>query len=134
MSELFTRLRAACERPAALVVCLVTFLVAGSARATDEIRTAVRLTGSSATQQTTIDDRQIRVKVDHGMLAADHRQSPTADAFSRTSVSARVAPFEQARSPTPSPSFVKVLGLYLVAGLMVGVLPASFPLALILSA
>jgi thiol:disulfide interchange protein len=134
MSELFTRLRAACERPAALVVCLVTFLVAGSARATDETRTAVRLTGSSATQQTTIDDRQIRVKVDHAMLAADHRQSPTADAFSRTSVSARVAPFEQARSRTPSPSFVKVLGLYLVAGLMVGVLPASFPLALILSA
>ena len=134
MSELFTRLRAACERPAALVVCLATFLVAGSARATDETRTAVRLVGSSATQQTTIDDRQIRVKADHAMLPTDHRQSPTADAFSRTSVSARVAPFEQARSHTPSPSFLKVLGLYVVAGLMVGVLPASFPLALILSA
>ena len=45
-----------------------------------------------------------------------------------------VAPFEQARSRTASPGFLKVLGLYLVAGLMLGVLPASFPVALILSA
>ena len=134
MSELFTRLRAICERPVALIVCLLAFLVAGSAHATDETRTAVRLIGSSATQQTSIDDRQIRVKTDRTMLLTDHRQSPTADTFPRTSVSARVAPFEQARSRTASPSFLKMLGLYLVGGLMLGVLPASFPVALILSA
>ena len=138
MSELFTRLRATCERPVALVVCLVAFLVAflvaGSAHATDETHAAVRLIGSPATQQTSIDDGQIRVKADHAVLLTDYRQSPTADTYPRTPVSARVAPFEQARSRTASPGFLRVLGLYLVAGLMLGVLPASFPVALILSA
>jgi thiol:disulfide interchange protein DsbD len=81
-----------------------------------------------------MDDRQTKVKADHAMLLTDHRQSPTADTSPRTPVSARVAPFEQARSRTASPGFLKVLGLYLVAGLMLGVLPASFPVALILSA
>jgi thiol:disulfide interchange protein len=68
------------------------------------------------------------------MPLTGHRQSPTADPYARTSVSAGVAPFEQARSRAASHGFLKVLGLYLVAGLMLGVLPASFPLALILSA
>ena len=116
------------------MVCLVAFLVAGSAHATHETRAAVRLIGSSAIQQATIGDLQIRGKADHAMLLTDHRQSPTADTYPRTPVSARVAPFEQARSRTASPGFLKVLGLYLVAGLMLGVLPASFPVALILSA
>jgi thiol:disulfide interchange protein len=134
MSEFFTRLRATCERPVALVVCLGAFLVAGSAHATGETQAAVRLVRSSPAQQTRIDDREIGVKADHAMLLTDHRQSPTADTYPRTPVSARVAPFEQARSRTASHGFLKVLGLYLVAGLMLGVLPASFPVALILSA
>jgi thiol:disulfide interchange protein DsbD len=134
MSELFTRLRATCARSVALAVCLVAFLVAGSAHATNGTRAAVRLIGSSATQRATQDDRPIRVTADHAMLLTDHRQSPAADTDLRTPVSARVAPFEQARSHTASPAFLKVLGLYFVAGLMLGVLPASLPVALILSA
>ncbi|MGF6782368.1 hypothetical protein [Paraburkholderia sp. GAS334] len=114
----------------ALIVSLLLLVASGSARAADESGVATRPIGSLATQQTGVGDRQ------PGTNAAltGHRQSPTADTSSRTPDHVRVAPVKRAQRRVTSLGFQKVLGLYLVSGLMLGVLPVSLPMALILSA
>jgi thiol:disulfide interchange protein DsbD len=134
MPELLSLLLATCERPIALIVCLLLLFATGNARATNETRGLTGSNESYATLQTTVYDRETGAKADHVLTLAEPQRSTTGTSHSRAPISARGAPFEQTQVNATNHGFLKALGLYLAAGLMLAALPASLPVALILSA
>jgi thiol:disulfide interchange protein len=127
MPEFLNRLRVI-SVPVRLLVGLAIFVAAGSAYATDE--TLPGPAGSSAAQPSGTSDRDVGAKTSH---AARERTS-SVNIAPRFAISAQTAPPEQTPLSVNRHRLLKVIELYLYAGLLVGVLPGLLPAASILSA